>query len=108
MKLRLALVVLVLAIVAPACKADQDARDLRNNIGASVNQPRTYRIRVASADAAYIIDAKVEDDLRYGLQLLDADGRPLLDYVVRDDALAVRIRDQSFGAKLATSLGDPV
>jgi len=108
MRLRLAIVLLVLAVFAPACKANQDARDLRNDVGASVNQSRTYRIRVASADAAYIIDAKVEDDLRYGLELLDPNERPLLDYVVRDDALAVRIRDQSFGAKLATSLGDPV
>lgn len=99
---------LIVAFVATGCRADQDARDLRNRIQASADVPRTYMIRTASPDGAYEIDATLEDDLRYALELKSSDGQPLLDYVVRDDALAVRILDPAFAAKLANSLGDPI
>src|SRR5439155_9655435 len=46
--------------------------------------------------------------LRYSMLLKSGDGKPLVDYVVHDDELAVRLRDPAFGAKLANVLGDPL
>jgi hypothetical protein len=107
-KRALALASLLLAFAATSCKPNQDATDLRNDITKSSNLPRTFSERIAAADAAYTIEGKLEDDLRYSMLLRDASGKPLVDYVVHDDELAVRLRDPAFGAKLANSLGDPV
>jgi len=104
----LALLVVLLAVAATSCKPNQDATDLRNDLTKSSNLPRTFNERVVASDAAYTIEGKLEDDLRYSMLLRTAAGKPLVDYVVHDDELAVRLRDPAFGAKLANSLGDPV
>src|SRR5207244_3410243 len=93
---------------ATSCKANQDAIDLRNDIVKSSNLPRTFSERVVTADGAFFVDGRLEDDLRYAMLLKSSDGKPLVDYVVHDDELAVRLRDPAFGAKLANVLGDPL
>jgi hypothetical protein len=40
--------------------------------------------------------------------VLSVGGKPVMDYRVRDDGLAVRLRDTGFGARIANVLGDPV
>jgi hypothetical protein len=104
----LAVLSVLLAFVATSCKPNQDATDLRNDITKSSNLQRSFDVHVATADAAYSVQGKLEDDLRYSMLLSSGDGKPLVDYVVHDDELAVRLRDPAFGSKLANVLGDPV
>jgi hypothetical protein len=105
-KRALGLLTILLALAATSCKPNQDAVVLRNDVTRSVDQPRSFAIHVASNEAAYVVQGKLEDDLRYSMLLESATGKPLVDYVVRDDTLAVRLRDPAFGAKLANVLGD--
>jgi len=104
----LAALTVLLAFAATSCKPNQDATDLRNDLTKSSNLARTFSERVATADGAYQVDGKLEDDLRYAMLLKSSTGKPLVDYVVHDDELAVRLRDPAFGGKLANVLGDPV
>lgn len=108
MKRVIGVLAVVLALAGTSCKPNDDPVVLRRAITRSAEQPRLYTIRVASNESAYVVKAKLEDDLRYSMLLESATGKPLVDYIVGDDALAVRLRDQSFGTKLANVLGDPV
>lgn len=105
---RLALVLVVMAVLSPACSdPNEEAVELRGFTRVSAREPRTLTFRSASEDQAYEVRGTFEDELRYSMTLISA-GKPLVDYVVRDDALAVRLRDAAFGARLANVLGDPV
>lgn len=105
---RLTVLLLALALVAGACSdPNEDADELRSFVRASEREPRTYTINVASENQAFRIHATVEDELRYAM-VLSFGGREVMDYVVRDDALGLRLRDPSFAARLANVLGDPV
>ena len=108
MKRPLVILTLLLAVAATSCKPNQDATDLRNDLTKSSNLSRTFTERIVTAGAAYVVRGTLEDDLRYSMLLSDGAGTPLVDYVVHDDELAVRLRDPAFGAKLANSLGDAV
>ena len=55
---------------------------------------------------AFTIRGSIADDLRFKMAL-EKDGRPLIQYVVSDDALAVRFVDKGFGGRLANELGHP-
>lgn len=105
---RLVLLALLVALVGAACSnPEEDADELRSFIRLSERVPRAFTYTVAEEDAAYEVEAKIEDELRHAM-VLTYDGREVMDYVVRDDALAVRIRDQEFASRLANVLGDPV
>jgi hypothetical protein len=103
-----AFVLVVLALAGVSCNPREDAQVLRRTVTRSANLPRSFSVRVVGTDAAYLVDAKLEDDLRYAMLLKSVTGKPLVDYVVQDDAVAVRLRDPAFGAKLANILGDPI
>lgn len=64
-------------------------------------------VRSVSEDQVYTVRATVQDELRYAM-VLSAGDKEVMDYVVRDDAAAVRLRDPSFGARIANVLGDPI
>lgn len=91
-----------------ACSNPNEAADeLRSFVTRSAREPRVYEFRSASAEQVYTVRATVEDELRYGM-VLSQGGRDLLDYIVHDDALAVRVRDAEFAGRIANVLGDPV
>ena len=105
---RLALVLVLVAVVSGACSdPNEEAEELRAFTRLSAREPKTLTFRSASEEQAYEVRGTFEDELRYSMTLTLA-GKPLVDYVVRDDALAVRLRDAAFGARLANVLGDPV
>lgn len=108
MRRAVAILVALFALAATSCERNQDPIVLRRHITRSVNEPRTFTVRVASNENAYEVQGRQEDDLRYAMVLRSATGKPLIDYVVGDDTLAVRLRDPAFGGKLANILGDPV
>lgn len=106
---RLAAVVLALVAFASGACTDpnEDADELRSFVRTSERQPRTFTYQVASESQAYRVRASIEDELRHAM-VLSYGGREVMDYVVRDDAIAVRLRDTEFGSRLANVLGDPV
>lgn len=107
MKRLVALLLTALAIASGACtNPEEDADELRSFVRASEREPRSFTYRVVSEDQTFSVRATVEDELRYAMVL--ASDHDLIDYVVRDDAVAVRLRDTGFGARLANVLGDPV
>ena len=103
-----ALALVLLALAATSCERNQDSIVLRRNITRSADKSREFTVRVASTDSAFAVRGKLDDDLRYSMLLSSATGKPLIDYVVGDDTLAVRLRDPAFGRKLANVLGDAV
>lgn len=107
MKRSISLVVASALLLAGCTNPQEDADELRSFSRFSAREPRTLTMRSVSETQAYEVRATFEDELRYGMTL-SANGRPLVDYVVRDDALAVRLQDAAFGARLANTLGDPV
>ena len=105
---RMAVVLAAMAVVSGACSdPNEEAAELREFTRVSAREPRTLTFRSVSEEQAYEVHGTFEDELRYSMTLTTA-GKPLVDYVVRDDALAVRLRDAAFGARLANVLGDPV
>ncbi len=105
---RLALVLVSIAVVSGACSdPNEKAVELRGFSRVSAREPRMLTFRSISEEQAYEVRGTFEDELRYSMALTSA-GKPLVDYVVRDDALAVRLRDIAFGTRLANVLGDPV
>jgi len=104
----LAVLLAVVCLSAGACSdPDEDADELRSFVRTSERQPRTFTYTVAEEDRAYSVRATIEDELRHSM-VLSHGGRPVMDYVVRDDALAIRLRDTAFAQRLANVLGDPV
>ena len=65
MRRLLATLTVLLAFAATSCKPNQDATDLRNDITKSSNLPHSFDLHVAAVDAAYSVQGKLEDDLRY-------------------------------------------
>lgn len=104
---RLAGLLLALGMVATGCNRVDYFRILRSRVTTSGNLPRTFSYSAVAEGQAFTVTGKVEDDLRHGM-VLSYQGKALVDYVVRDDALSVRLRDAAFGSRLANVLGDPV
>jgi hypothetical protein len=105
---RLAGFLALVALAFSACSdPNEDADRLRSFVRASEREPRTLVVQSVTEDQEYTVRAQVEDELRYSMQL-GSGGRDLLEYVVRDDAVAVRLLDPSFGSRVANVLGDPV
>jgi hypothetical protein len=95
-------------VVLVSCsKANEDAIVLQRDLTTSANLARHFTYRQFTPDAAFQIDGTVEDDLRYSMTLSTNDGVPLMQEVVSDDALAVRIIRASFASLISNSLGHP-
>jgi hypothetical protein len=97
----------VFGLLATACNKVDYPKILRARLTKSGNLARTFMYKTVGKADAYTVRGRVEDDLRYAMEL-SHQGRPLMEYIVRDDALSVRLRDPEFGKRLANTLGDPV
>ncbi len=107
MKRSLAGLVLLLGLVASACSpADEDQRELERSISRSELQVRAFDFISHGTTDAYEVSGAFADDLRYKMAL-SHEGRLLVQFVVSDDALAVRLPDPKFGEQLANELGHP-
>ncbi len=87
---RVALVLTAVALLASGCTKNKDDNDEVRAL-VDVTSPHPYRFiyEVQQEGKAYRVQGLIEDDLRYKLQL-SIDGRPALEEVVVDDAVAVR------------------
>lgn len=101
------LLLVVTCLLLTACQRVDYPSIVRNRVTSSGSESRSFTYTTVGKADAYTVDGRVEDDLRYSM-ILSHEGRPLMDYVVRDDALSVRLRDPEFGTRLANTLGDPV
>ena len=97
----------VLTVLLVSCgEGDIDAQTLRRRLVASEREPRAFVYRALSRNISFTARGRIEDDLRYAMTL-GARGRDLIEYVVSDDALAVRLLDPALGSTLANELGHP-
>ena len=89
-----ALVVLTMSGLAAGCgKAEQDAlKDVRAALRktAELSYRYTYDVELPVARAAWEVRGIIEDDLRFKTQL-SFDGKPAMEEVISDDALATRV-----------------
>jgi hypothetical protein len=97
---------LVVLVCASCSKSNEDAVELERSVARSELAPRTFSYQALGENDAYGIRGEVADDLRYKM-VLSHEGRALVQYIVYDDALAVRLPDPAFGKKLANELGHP-
>lgn len=105
---RLLALLAAFAVVAGACSdPNEDADELRSFVRLSAREPRRFVFRSVSERQVYSVRGIVEDELRYSMTLYSGEEAVMV-YRVRDDALAVRLADAAFGARLANILGDPV
>ncbi len=93
-------------LLASCSQANQDSEELKGFVARSELAPRAFTYEALGANDSYEIRGQIADDLRYKM-LLSHEGRTLLQYMVHDDALAIRLADASFGKKLANELGHP-
>jgi hypothetical protein len=106
-KRSLAVLIVALALVASACSpADEDQRELERSISRSELQVRAFDFVSHGTTDAYEVTGAFADDLRYKMSL-SHEGRQVIQFVVSDDALAVRLPDPDFGKQLANELGHP-
>jgi hypothetical protein len=94
--LALATLVTAIAAVMPACgkKRVGAADELRSILARTEAISRQFRYREDGPDGQIVVSGAVADDFRYKA-LVQVDGRNVLTEVVRDDALADRVLDQS-------------
>jgi len=105
--LRLVAAAIVVGLVATACgRTREDEIELRGFIGASDKVTREFTLIEAAADRWYSIEGAVQDDLRYRLSLSSPAG-PLVEMIIVDDALAVRLPRPDVFADLDVPLGHP-
>lgn len=87
---RLVVLVLVVALAATACaKQESDSEQVVDLVEATSPNPYRFIYEVEQSGERFRVQGLIEDDLRYKLQL-SIDGRPALEQVVVDDAVAVR------------------
>ena len=106
MKRLIALLSLAAVVLVSCSNTNQDAEELERFVARSELAPRAFDYRALGANDSFDVRGEIADDLRYKM-LLSHDGRALLQYIVYDDALAVRLPDPAFGKKLANALGHP-
>src|SRR5437764_233427 len=100
--------VLVVLMAFSACSPpNEDARALTSDVTRSSNLQRHFTYREFSADAAYRVDGTIQDDFRYALILSTNENIPLLQEVINDDSLAVRVLRPTFASSVSKSLGHP-
>ncbi|MGH2759818.1 MAG: hypothetical protein ACRDKJ_09665, partial [Actinomycetota bacterium] len=104
---RWAVLLVVVGLLSTACRRTDYFETLRGVVTTSGNVPRAFTYSTVADDHAFTVSGEAQDDLRYSM-VLSQQGRELVEYVIRDDSLSVRLRDPAFGARLANVLGDPV
>lgn len=97
-----------LLLLVGCSPANEDIRELRGFVESSGLKPRTFEYKTVAESDAFEVRGSIQDDFRYKMVLSSATGEELVQYVVQDDALAVRLVDAKFGERLANQLGDPV
>lgn len=89
-RLRLFAALLVIALLAGACaKNETDNEAVLDLVEATSPNPYRFIYEAEQGGERFRVQGMIEDDLRYKLQL-SIDGRPALEQVVVDDAVAVR------------------
>lgn len=87
---RTVLALTALALLASGCaKNEDDSEEVRDLVDATSPNAFRFIYEVEQDGRAYRVQGLIEDDLRYKVQL-SVDGRPALEQVVVDDAVAVR------------------
>lgn len=87
---RFGLALALVALVASGCaKNEDDSDEVRDLVDTTAPNPFRFIYEVDQDGRSYRVQGLIEDDLRYKLQL-SIDGRPALEQVVVDDAVAVR------------------
>jgi hypothetical protein len=99
-------VILALTLLASCSPQNEDVQELKGFLARSELAPRVFDYRALGPTDEFEVHGEVADDLRYKM-VLSHEGRRLVQYVVSDDALAVRLADPAFGKKLANQLGHP-
>lgn len=110
----ISLLIVALLLVGPACGKRADAeKDVAAALTKTETQARGIAYEEVLEDGTTTrVDLLVTDDYRYKAQV-SVDGRPAIDVVVRDDALAVRIIDvdaaaEAVGEAFAAATAGPV
>ncbi len=97
----------VIALVASGCAPPtEDSAELRRFLGTSEREPVVYTYREASEEREFTAEVSFEDDLRHKLAI-SSQGRLLMEWIVSDDALALRFVDPEFPDRLSGPLGHP-
>lgn len=87
---RVGLVLGLMTLVASGCaKNEYDSADVRALVDATSPNPYRFIYEVEQGGETFRVQGLIEDDLRYKLQV-SIDGRPALEQIVVDDAVAVR------------------
>lgn len=87
---RVLLVLGALGVLASGCaKNENDSEEVSQLVDATSPNAFRFIYEVEQDGTAYRVQGLIEDDLRYKVQL-SVDGRPALEQVVVDDAVAVR------------------
>ncbi|MGH9086399.1 MAG: hypothetical protein ACRDYW_13195 [Acidimicrobiales bacterium] len=87
---RAVLLLTATGLLASGCaKNEDDSSEVRDIIDATAPNAFRFIYEVEQDGTAYRVQGLIEDDLRYKVQL-SVDGRPALEQVVVDDAVAVR------------------
>lgn len=93
MKRLLILIIFSAITLAPACGGVLNDRDeLLAAVAATEHKAREFEYSETSADGEFIVKGAFEDDLRYRV-LLAENNLSVLDHVVSDDVLAVKLHD---------------
>ena len=112
---RTLLALAAVGLLASGCaKNEDDSAEVRDLVDATSPNAFRFIYEVEQDGKAYRVQGLIEDDLRYKVQL-SVDGRPALEQVVVDDAVAVRFlapglvdsfvdQEQSGAVELATNI----
>ena len=84
------LIVVAVGLLASGCaKNENDSEEVRRLVDATAPNSFRFIYEVDHGGTSHRVQGLIEDDLRYKVQL-SVDGRPALEQVVVDDAVAVR------------------
>jgi hypothetical protein len=96
-----------LLFVLTSCGPDtQNQEKLRNFISASGSVPHTFDYTEAAQDRWFQVSGAIEDDLRYRFTLASPQGR-LLDFIIVDDAIAIRMLKPEVFRPFRAQIGHP-
>jgi hypothetical protein len=92
---KILLILLPLGLLATACGPDTtDGDELNRFLGRSEDMPHEFVYEEKTSDTTVRVTGKIEDDMRMQ-GLLTIDGIQVMEAVVNDDALALRVMDAS-------------
>lgn len=93
-RFRLAALVLAIGVITVACGDKQLQRsELLSALRRTAATARKFTVTQTIGDQVVVVDAEIADDFQYRATLT-VDGDPLLEQIVSDDALAIRVLDR--------------